>query len=293
MTAPRNADSLIAAFLAEGQTELADRAYDAVRRDIHRTRQRAVLGPWREPHMSTLTRLALAATVVVALGVAWVNLGPASVPGGPSPAASPTPDATPSPSAGATVVGNGPVAPGRYTFRYDLAAAADGRTGPSITVTVPAAGWTAFNGFALDKNYGPTDAEAGASFVTWWISNRYTDPCTNDTPVSPAPGPGVDELLEALADQQGITAGPLTPVTVDGYSGKYVELTVATDIATCSGGFYPWLHKYVQGNNELLRVYALDVDGFRLTFFLRIPERTTPADRAELESIVDSVDIQP
>jgi hypothetical protein len=41
-------------------------------------------------------------------------------------------------------------------------------------------------------------------------------------------------LLTALAGQPGIIAGPLTDVTVDGYTGKYVELTVATDIATCT-----------------------------------------------------------
>jgi len=59
------------------------------------------------------------------------------------------------------------------------------------------------------------------------------------------------------------------------------------------GGFFPWVDKYVQGKNEVLRVYALDVDGERLTFFLRVPERDTPEHRTELESIVDSIDIQP
>ena len=70
-------------------------------------------------------------------------------------------------------------------------------------------------------------------------------------------------------------------MTIDGFAGKSVELTVTTDLKSCAGGFYPWLDKYVQGNNEVLRVYALDVDGFRLTFFARIPERTTPADRRQ------------
>ena len=35
MTAPRTPDDMIQAFLGEGQTELPDRAFDAVRRDIH------------------------------------------------------------------------------------------------------------------------------------------------------------------------------------------------------------------------------------------------------------------
>ena len=73
-------------------------------------------------------------------------------------------------------------------------------------------------------------------------------------------------------------------MTVDGHSGKYVELTVATDIATCAvdageaplSGFWLWAspdgdRRYVQGSDETDRIYAVDVDGKRLTFFARIP----------------------
>ena len=45
MTAQRDPDRLIHAFLMEGQTELADPVYDAVRATIERKRQRAVIGP--------------------------------------------------------------------------------------------------------------------------------------------------------------------------------------------------------------------------------------------------------
>jgi hypothetical protein len=159
-------------------------------------------------------------------------------------------------------------------------------------------GWTAFRGFADDKNYGPRDAEAGASFVVWEIKNRYVDPCTDHTLLEPAPGPGIDDLVDALATQPGIKAGPPTPVTVDGYRGKFVELTVTTDIETCGfQGFWLWGepgdHKWVQGTNEMDRVYVLDVDGVRRTFFARFPARTTAADRAELEAIIDSIEIEP
>jgi hypothetical protein len=41
------------------------------------------------------------------------------------------------------------------------------------------------------------------------------------------------------------------------------------------------------------RIYALDVDGTRFTFFARIPSRTTAADRAELQAIIDSIGIEP
>jgi hypothetical protein len=288
MTAPRNQDTLIRAFLDEGLVELPDRTFDAVRRDIHRTRQRAVIGPWKEPNVTTLSRLAIAAAVVVAVGVAWVNLGPVANFGPPGPSPTPTAISTPAP-----VSGFGTLPPGRYAFDWSRVPGSDGEPGPTISITIPSQGWTAYDTFAADKNYGPGDAGAGPSFVVWKITNRYVDPCTPDVVLSPAPGNGVDELLESLANQPGITAESLSPVTVDGYSGASVELTVATDIATCAEGFFPWIDKFVQGNNERLRVYALDVDGLRLTFFLRIPERTLPADLAELEGIVDSIDIEP
>lgn len=46
-----------------------------------------------------------------------------------------------------------------------------------------------------------------------------------------------------------------------------------------------------QDTNETDRVYVLDVDGVRFTCFARIPPRTTAADRAELEAIIDSIEI--
>ena len=292
MTAARDPDRLIQAFLAEGQTELADRVFDAVRRETHHTRQRVVLGRLTEPDPSMLTRLAVTAVVVVAIVATLLTIAPPVIPFGVG--SSPTPSPMPIPTFSA-------LDPGRYRFDYSLVPGSEGRIGPSIAVTVPA-GWVSYDIFAIDKNYsqaltGGASTAAGASFVVWRIENRYVDPCvatsTSPPALDPPPGPGIDELLETLADQTGLSAGPLTPVTIDGFSGTFVELTVTTNIATCSGGFFPWIDKFVQDNNEVLRVYALDVDGFRLTFFLRIPERTTPADRAELESIVASIDIEP
>lgn len=301
MNAPRGTDQLLKSFLAEGQAELPGRAFDAVRRDIHRTRQRVVIGPWREPRMSTLSRVALAAAVVVAVGIAWINLAPPGGPGGqPTPTPATPTAATPTASAGpALLTVSGPLQPGRYAVAWERAAGSDGAVGPTVHLTVPSSGWSSFEGFAVNKNYGPSDGEAGAAFVMWKITNRYVDGCVDAfqrTPFAPAPSEGVeaiDDLLQLLSDQPGIEAGEPTDVSVDGYAGRYFELTVAIDIETCPGEFWPWLDKYVQGSNEVLRVYALDVGGVRLTFFARIPERTTPADRAELESIIESIDIVP
>ena len=129
------------------------------------------------------------------------------------------------------------------------------------------------------------------------MSGTFVDPCTNHTLVKPAPGPGVDALADAFAHQPGTTAGPPTAVTVGGYRGKVVELTVTADITKCDR-FTIWASpdgnsRFVQGTNEMNRMYILDVGGRRFTFSARIPARTTAADRAELEAILASLDIQP
>ena len=287
MTAPHNTDRLIRAFLIEGQTDLPDRAFDAVRGDIHRTRQRVVIGPWREPRRSTLARVAIAAAAIAAIGLAWVNFGQPQrgVGNQPAPSASPQPVTT-----------TGIVKPGRYRLNVDPADAAS----PRIVATLPA-GWFSDDGAILTKNYG---TYSGAAFGAWQVTGTVVDPCTNHQEVQPTPKAGVagiDALAEALANQPGTSAGPPTPVTIDGYRGKLVELTVTADISKCGNGldgFHIWSspggdQRYVQDSNETNRIWILDVDGKRFTFVARIPARTLPADKAELESIIASIDIEP
>ena len=59
MTRHREPDELLDAYLAEGMQVLPDRVVDAVLDEVHRTRQRAVFGPWRIERMNTVLKLAL------------------------------------------------------------------------------------------------------------------------------------------------------------------------------------------------------------------------------------------
>jgi hypothetical protein len=294
MTAPRESDRLIRAFLEEGGAALPDRAFDAVRRDIHRTRQRVVIGPWREPDMSSLTRVAIAAAAVLAISVAWINLVPSS--GGVGSGPPPSPSVSPSPSAAASIADlptYGSILPGRYRLERSVAGTS---STPRLAVTLPA-GWTNDDGATIFKNYGP---DAGLAIGVWNIDGTVVDPCTDHTFVTPKPV-GIDALAEALAHQPKTTAKPITPVTIGGYRGKLVEITVAADISKCGNGFDGfWLwtspdgdRRYVQDSDETDRIYILDVEGQRYTFTARIPARTTAADRAELETILQSVEIEP
>jgi hypothetical protein len=93
MTERRDPDRLIEAYFALPATELPDRAFDAIRRDVHRTRQRLVLGPWREPETRLLALVVPIAAVVVLLVGAWhlgaPGVGPGGI-GGSTPAPTPT-----------------------------------------------------------------------------------------------------------------------------------------------------------------------------------------------------------
>jgi hypothetical protein len=93
MTAHRDPDRLIHAFLHEGADELHDQVYDAVRADIEHRRQRALIGPWRMPSiMNKLVPIGLGAAVVVGALVIGTRLLGAPVPDdvGASPSTIPT-----------------------------------------------------------------------------------------------------------------------------------------------------------------------------------------------------------
>lgn len=103
MTAPREPDRLIRAALEDGPTVLPDRVLDSVLGEVHRTRQRAALGPWRIQPMSR-TALAAAAVIAVVLvgGLVLVGRGQSAPTVGTlataSPAPSPAPSNSPSPA---------------------------------------------------------------------------------------------------------------------------------------------------------------------------------------------------
>ncbi len=90
MTATRDPDHLIREFLGDGHTELPDRAYDDVRAHIDHTRQRVVIGPWREDQMYRYARFVVAAAAVVLVAAIAIQLAPQSGGSAGQPGSSPT-----------------------------------------------------------------------------------------------------------------------------------------------------------------------------------------------------------
>ena len=160
MTASRDPDRLIHDFLFEGEEQLQDQVYDAVRAEIEQKRQRAGFGLWRTPTMNKFVAIGLgAAAVVVALFVgssSSVRPTPLGGPGAdstPTATAEPTREPTPTPSAEAGLPEGpfrrrGPMAPmarrrSRSPFRrsgwtYVPSSAASQRTSTWRTCRKPA-----------------------------------------------------------------------------------------------------------------------------------------------------------
>lgn len=169
MTTPRrDPEALLSAYLAVGMEVLPDRVVDAVLDEVHRTRQRTVLGPWRIPTMNSYTKLAIAAVVVVVVsvgGLVMLRPGESSGPGGaptatpsptPSSSAAPAPSPAASPSAISTI-GWVPFTSDRYGYTISYPPTHTGM--PGSTESAP----TFVGGAGRDFTFGADlfDTEVG------------------------------------------------------------------------------------------------------------------------------------
>ena len=228
MTASRDPDHLISAFLREGEEQLHDRVFDAVRAEIEQKRQRAVFGPWRTPIMNRIVGLGLAAAAVVAAVLVGSQLlgSPSGGVGGPGDESTPTPEASvaePSPSSSAwTGIPAGPFV-------------VTGTDVPmQITVDIASPDWVALPEFgAVSKDDDSLDAPetVGVALLGWaWPAgtgiNVYGDPCHWSTTIPETPATTPDEIAAAFAAQASTDATAPVDITVGGFTGKAITLHV-------------------------------------------------------------------
>jgi hypothetical protein len=136
----------------------------------------------------------------------------------------------------------------------------------------------------------------------------YTGGCHwRGTERIPTVGPTVDDLATALQALAGPGASPPTAVTVGGYSGKKVELSIPEDldVTTCdSDGDYPIFGRFVtdagygagpytHGKGQHNTIFIVDVDGTRQVIDAMYLPGTSAADRAEQDQIVASIRFEP
>jgi hypothetical protein len=316
MTARPNPNRAISEWLAaEAEAEAPERLLTATRRRLGSTQQRRAWWPARRnQRMQTPLRLAVAAAAVLTVAVVGINLMPGQGPGGAgaSPAAAPSPTASASPTAAASppALPVGAVSAGTYVFDPSTHPAwtacpqpdTPGCTDPvaaedlRFTVAVPE-GWAGIGAavwLPTAEAAPPDGASLGFARGSW----LHSDPCRGDVPLPDYPeievGPSVDDFVNALVDHRELEVTTPVEVTVAGYSGKYVDLQIPSDISGCPTSYFVWEPGiYAQGPAQRWHLWVVDVDGVRVVVHGTSYAGTSPQHRADLQAMVDSIQILP
>jgi len=253
------------------------------------------------PRRSSPGRWLVVAAAVVAIAVVGallvtkgddedpVDAGPAATTVAPPPPAAAI-DVTKVPGASE---GFPPLEPGRYFVDPD----GDEATPLRVVYDVASEGWAAWFGAVSLGGTGATML----SIVD--VSNVVTDGCVDETPLDPAVGPSVDDLAVALTQLKPfeVTAPP-TDVTLFGYEGKHLELTVPeSGLTGCTDGrLHSWIAPInggpfggYDGPGQTEEFWILDVAGTRLVLVKLDSPLSTEQEIAERDAMFDSIRIEP
>jgi hypothetical protein len=317
MSTDRDTTRVVRSWLEEGATALPDRVLDSVLDQLPATRQRRSWWPtWRFARMNKPALAGIAAAAAVTLAVIGYNLLPATgLFGGRA-----TPEPTPSPAASPLALRSGTLTAGTYVitpFGQPGSDRCSGNPSPSvnpaasgcgdprsddstrITLAVPD-GWAGIDTTAIWLAGQETKAPSGASLNFGRGAWLHSDPCLTEARVQKdgAPpdipvGPTVDDFASAIADHPTLDATTPVDVTLAGYSGKYIDLQLPADISACQA-YFPWEPGiYAQGPSQRSHLWILDVDGIRVVIQSMDYPTTSPQRQAELQAIVDSIQITP
>jgi hypothetical protein len=164
------------------------------------------------------------------------------------------------------------------------------------------------DGYALQGPNGVVfGQDSGQGISAWTVGNVYEKPCRwNGALLYPPIDSSVDGLVAGLASQRGRRhATTPTDIELDGYAGKYMEMSVPAgiDTASCDGGatggeFRTWVDPTFGGQRSLEAgqrdlLWIVDVDGTRLVIDAALGPETTAQDRADRIRMVESIQIEP
>jgi hypothetical protein len=317
MSTDRDVTSIVRSWLEDGATALPDRVLDNVLDRLPATPQRRSWWPARRfQEMTNALKLAIAAAAVVVVAIVGVNLLPRNDGVGvavPSPTPLATPSPTPSPSPSPATIPEGPLAAGAYTFQPFAGPDAQGICAGQptctesladddsirVTFTVPDS-WAGFGAsvvHAVEAYHPPRGASLHFGRGGW----LYSKLCGGPGPDIPT-GTTVDEFVTALVDHPDLDLTSPVDATLGGYPGKYLELRAPANTTTDELGpdpsgcnyYFVWEPGiYAQGPNALWRIWVLDVDGVRVVVRSDTFPGTTPQVQAQLQAIVDSIQIEP
>ena len=200
--------------------------------------------------------------------------------------------AQPQPGGRSTAQPTGPLDPGRYVIKtYDPAFNDSHR----ITIDVP----DGFEGFGETGVHATGAGGADTDVFLYDVGYTFADACDwkgTLTPISSA-----DELVAALAGQRGLNPTSPTDVVVSGFSGTTMEITVPpqAELDRCSEGrMQAWAiqsagHILLGVADQHVLLWILDVDGVPLIIDATLGAGASEEDRAELEQMVESIQIDP
>ena len=199
-----------------------------------------------------------------------------------------------------------PLEPGTYSIDPDL----DPSTPLRVAYEVPARGMGSWIGAAKPADAG----DVMVSITT--VTNLVTHGCRDHSWADPPVGPSVEDLAAALADLAPFqVASPPKDVSIDGYRGTHLELTVPdlpvegagvdsrfTDCA--EGTLKSWVaaidaepgdafYGYNGEPGHTEEFWILDVDGTRLMIAAERSPGSPPKDLDEQRAILDSIQIEP
>ena len=193
--------------------------------------------------------------------------------------------------------------PGKYFIDPDL----DPSTPLRVTFDIAAEGCASWIGAVKFAN----DGHVGVSITT--VKYLVRDGCRDHSWADPPVGPSTNDLATALADLAPFrVTSPLEEVSIDGYRGTYLELTVPKDLAVSDkGGFIgcvdgqlkSWVAPIDTTPGDAFYGYSgpgfteefwiLDVEGTRLMIEAGRSPGAPPEDLAEQRAILDSIRIEP
>ena len=171
-------------------------------------------------------------------------------------------------------------------------------------------GWVGYPDWAMD---GPepvrADAPKGIGISFFTAGGVYSDPCHWDWNDTGQPdigdvkvGPSVGDMVAALLANTYFTSTAAKPVTIDGYSGKELELQMPggsynhcdkDDPNDPGGHVFPFSGPglYTRGPANRWHLYILDVHGTRLIAVVLSYAKTPQGDLELARSVIETLDI--